>query len=102
MDLDQTIIHTTVDPTVGEWMTEVQEGDQANEDERPDEGASVNGVGTTTPPGSPGKILRKGKGKERNPNAEALKDVARFHLPDELPPGYRAQVPDRWYYTKPR
>ena len=53
---------------------------------------------TTTPPGSPSK----NKGKEINPNARALRDVARFQLPDELPPGYNAKIPDRNYYTKPR
>ncbi|ORX40742.1 hypothetical protein BD324DRAFT_611918 [Kockovaella imperatae] len=55
VDLDQTIIHTTVDPTVGEW-------------------------------------IEQGK--------KALEDVAKFHLPDDVPLGYTA--PDRWYYTKPR
>lgn len=54
---------------------------------------------STTPPGSP-----KPK-REKNPNAEALKDVAKFQLADDVPPGVsRRHQPDpvRWYYTKPR
>jgi len=80
VDLDQTIIHTTVDPTVGEWMAEIEKE-------------------------------REMGGVEENPKAAALKDVARFQLADDLPPGYTASkgkgkagpaMPERWYYTKPR
>jgi RNA polymerase II subunit A-like phosphatase len=59
---------------------------------------------TTTPPNSPG--ASKGKEREINPNAEALKDVASFQLEDDLPPGYnprgKLKVEARRYYTKPR
>lgn len=54
---------------------------------------------STTPPGSP---KRK---REKNPNAEALKDVAKFQLADDIPPGVSRRhqpEPVRWYYTKPR
>lgn len=69
VDLDLTIIHTTVDPTVGEWMDE---------------------------------IATSGAGETDNPNAEALRDVARFKVPDDAPPGWKGVGADRWYYTKPR
>ncbi|KAK4683531.1 RNA polymerase II subunit A C-terminal domain phosphatase, partial [Tremellales sp. Uapishka_1] len=89
VDLDQTIIHTTVDPTVGEWMSEIQQEESTTP--------------TTTPPGSP---KRESESKKKNPNADALRDVARFHLEDELPPGTvmasHVQGVERWYYTKPR
>lgn len=92
VDLDQTIIHTTVDPTVGEWMAEL----------RSMQPPADNGE-STTPPGSP-----KGKAKEPNQNAVALQDVAQFQIPDDLPEGHvsrrgiRHEGPQRWYYTKPR
>lgn len=54
--------------------------------------------GSTTPPKSPLK--------ESNPFEEALQDVARFEIADDLPPGYgKVKGPtsvERWYYTKPR
>jgi len=57
---------------------------------------------TTTPPGSPRPTKRK-RARESNPNAEALKDVARFTLADDPAPGQgRRKVPERYYYTKPR
>ncbi|CAK9780438.1 hypothetical protein CC85DRAFT_311092 [Cutaneotrichosporon oleaginosum] len=149
VDLDQTIIHTTVDPTVGEWLDECAEDAKAeaskaaneaqrqgkyNSDTRGEQGeeggeeggemkeqesaAGKDGDGddvmkgegdgvagdeaepkSTTPPGSPRPK------REPNPNAEALKDVARFQLAEDLPPGKmrgRGQAPSRWYYTKPR
>jgi RNA polymerase II subunit A-like phosphatase len=116
VDLDQTIIHTTVDPTVGEWMAEIEEDDEredsdpakpSDEDEKgiKEDGAAVDevredtGAGSTTPPTTPRPRKQPTK---KNPNAAALKDVARFQLADDLPPGYRAQGMGRWYYTKPR
>ncbi|GMK53590.1 hypothetical protein CspeluHIS016_0101760 [Cutaneotrichosporon spelunceum] len=140
VDLDQTIIHTTVDPTVGEWLDECAEDAKAEakakeeEEARSEEldGTNVkegdnDGAGTdctakedggdgdvdmamkddsggqtgasTTPPTSP-----KPK-RQPNPNAAALKDVARFQLAEDLPPGKvrgKGQQPSRWYYTKPR
>lgn len=104
MDLDQTIIHTTVDPTVGEWLDECAEdakaeaaakGKDAEGDDKMEGGATE----STTPPGSPKPA------REPNPNAEALKDVARFQLAEDLPPSAKSRArgpPARWYYTKPR
>jgi RNA polymerase II subunit A-like phosphatase len=66
---------------------------------------------TTTPPSTPpikaGELPDGVKpAKEPNPNAEALRDVARFQLEDDLPPGtnprLRMKAAGRWYYTKPR
>ena len=98
VDLDQTIIHTTVEPTIGEWLDEIEADKQTGLQQAPTAEAS------TTPPTSPKKT------KERNPNEKALLDVARFQLDDDLPPGYdkrkgKGRLPpdhDRWYYTKPR
>ncbi|WWD19477.1 hypothetical protein CI109_103937 [Kwoniella shandongensis] len=130
VDLDQTIIHTTVDPTVAEWMEEI-EADRAAQTEHghsPDGPANSPPPGaegdpeSTTPPGSPAfsNIVLPPKGeqspqKEKNPNAEALQDVARFQISDDLPPGYvkpkqrrtrpgerPVEAPGRWYFTKPR
>jgi RNA polymerase II subunit A-like phosphatase len=110
--LDQTIIHTTVDPTVGEWMAEIERDEEedlapptlSRESEGTGKGKEQEKEGvegqTTTPPGSPRPAKRK---REPNPNAEALKDVARFTLADDPAPGQgRRKVPERYYYTKPR
>ncbi|CAD6571192.1 MAG: Carboxy-terminal domain (CTD) phosphatase [Tremellales sp. Tagirdzhanova-0007] len=121
VDLDQTIIHTTVDPTVGEWMMEIEEeeseertheqlgfSDRKGEvkipvgDERGgDEGSQSNGH-TTTPLTSTEQSTSKKPFREKNPNAAALKDVARFQLADDLRLGYKGLETGRWYYTKPR
>ncbi|KIY50645.1 hypothetical protein FISHEDRAFT_12865, partial [Fistulina hepatica ATCC 64428] len=60
VDLDQTIVHATVDPTVGEWIAE-GEAWEAKRAEATDD-ASV---------------------EECNPNWEALKDVKKFRLSPE-------------------
>jgi len=100
VDLDQTIIHTTVEPTIGEWLDEIEAGRAGT---KPSSSSSAEGTNdTTTPPRSPIK-------KEKNPNEKALRDVARFQLSDDLPLGYdpkgKGKIPpghERWYYTKPR
>jgi hypothetical protein len=88
-------------------MTEIEE-DERESGAAPKSGATADQeaaeVGTTTtPPGSP---IRPAKRKrELNPNADALRDVARFTLSDDPPEpgrGRRAKQPERWYYTKPR
>ncbi|KAK8853067.1 hypothetical protein IAR55_003768 [Kwoniella newhampshirensis] len=138
VDLDQTIIHTTVDPTVAEWMGEIEAdhsadtSDQgANADFSPlpksttPPGSAAGYPETTTPPGSPRPAdttppsrpasTSDHTPREKNPNAEALKDVAKFQISDDLPPGYvkpkqrrtrpgeqPVDAPGRWYFTKPR
>ena len=61
---------------------------------------------TTTPPGSPKRPTKRKRRAEPNPNAEALKDVARFTLADDPAPGQgqgrKGKQPERYYYTKPR
>lgn len=110
VDLDQTIIHTTVDPTVGDWMAEIEEDERAENASAAvdkEQVAEEPAADTTTPPGSPA-TSRPAAGKrkrEPNPNAEALRDVAKFELSDDPPPPgprHKGKLPERWYYTKPR
>lgn len=94
VDLDQTIVHATVDPTVGEWIAQGQayehrmaakskkaDGDQPRDDDEGDE-------------------------EEVNPNWAMLKDVAKFKLGPELPNGRNhANQPEEEgcdYFIKPR
>ncbi|KAF7436339.1 Carboxy-terminal domain (CTD) phosphatase [Pleurotus ostreatus] len=92
VDLDQTIVHATVDPTVGEWITE----------------------------GEAWEARRAAKAKnnesnddddECNPNWEALKDVKKFRLgpesfgpPPRFPKGKAKLLENEgcMYYIKPR
>ncbi|OCH95692.1 hypothetical protein OBBRIDRAFT_787897 [Obba rivulosa] len=73
VDLDQTIVHATVDPTVGEWIAEGEawEARQAKKAE-----ASNGKEGETEDPTSESE-------DEVNPNWEALKDVKKFRLGPE-------------------
>jgi len=119
VDLDQTIIHTTVDPTVGDWMAEIAHEEEEEEISPPpfamaesaEPAEAGKGEGeTTTPPGSPppppSRPIKRKRRAEPNPNAEALKDVARFTLADDPAPGQgqgrKGKQPERYYYTKPR
>ncbi|OCF39097.1 hypothetical protein I317_07121 [Kwoniella heveanensis CBS 569] len=100
VDLDQTIIHTTVDPTVAEWMDEI-EAERAAASQTSNTEADPSKTDSAT-------------AKEKNPNAEALQDVARFQIADDLLPGQMkpkrrpgqkdgmVQMQGRWYFTKPR
>ena len=99
VDLDQTIVHATVDPTVGEWIAE----GEAWEGRR-----SKRAADATQPESDPED--------EVNPNWEALKDVKKFRLgPEALGQPYagragsRAKVKNKsveiegcMYYIKPR
>ncbi|WVF73129.1 hypothetical protein IAT40_007948 [Kwoniella sp. CBS 6097] len=138
VDLDQTIIHTTVDPTVAEWMDEIEaERAEDQQESNPDAASAEPSTesittplgssrsnnaedgSTTTPPTSPHRATLSLPAisppkKEKNPNAEALQDVARFQIADDLPPGQvkpkrrpgqkdgLVQMQGRWYFTKPR
>jgi RNA polymerase II subunit A-like phosphatase len=108
VDLDQTIVHATVDPTVGEWIAEGEawEARQATE------------ASSSTPTESPQKEVKdpeiKNEDDECNPNWETLKDVKRFRLGPESfgPPSMRAlhrkgkhkavENEGCMYYIKPR
>ncbi|KAK7058573.1 CTD phosphatase Fcp1 [Paramarasmius palmivorus] len=94
VDLDQTIVHATVDPTVGEWISEGEawESRRAQKAENSEQPADSE--------------------DECNPNWEALKDVKKFRLGPESfgvpqPTGKNAAgkgVGDQgcMYYIKPR
>ena len=91
VDLDQTIVHATVDPTVGEWMREDAELDaqEAHDNAHDnDEGATSHGddnAGQQDSSSSSEGVTRQVRPTRkrrirRNPNAEALRDVGRFKL----------------------
>lgn len=95
VDLDQTIVHATVDPTVGEWMDEAsrfEEKQRVRHEKMPNEADGI-------------KDSRDGEEEEEdvNPNWAALRDVKRFKLGGEgLPLGANGQEDGSWYYIKPR
>ncbi|KAJ3559573.1 hypothetical protein NP233_g11231 [Leucocoprinus birnbaumii] len=105
VDLDQTIVHATVDPTVGEWITEGEawEARQAKKS-------------STTPRDSEeSDDSDDDSDDECNPNWEALKDVKKFRLgPESFSPSHmrgpqRAKGKHKMvenegcmYYIKPR
>lgn len=106
VDLDQTIVHATVDPTVGEWINEGEawEARQAKK-------------ASTTPPesGDANASAENEDEDECNPNWEALKDVKRFRLgpesfgPASLRDAHRGKGKNKMvetegcmYYIKPR
>ncbi|KAI9068710.1 hypothetical protein FKP32DRAFT_1587477, partial [Trametes sanguinea] len=107
VDLDQTIVHATVDPTVGEWIAEGEawEARQAKKAARGDDAGTKDAA-------DPDKTLSD-EDDEVNPNWEALKDVKKFRLGPEVlgPPqrGPRARGREKiieqegcMYYIKPR
>ena len=77
VDLDQTIVHATVDPTVGDWITEGEAW----------EARQTPKASSTTPPESSQKEAENPETNngddECNPNWEALEDVKRFRLGPE-------------------
>ncbi|KAL0575242.1 CTD phosphatase Fcp1 [Marasmius crinis-equi] len=95
VDLDQTIVHATVDPTVGEWISEGEAWETRQA------GKSFGGEGSGNPADND---------DECNPNWEALKDVKKFRLgPETLgvnssQKGKSAKALDQgcMYYIKPR
>ncbi|KZT08553.1 uncharacterized protein LAESUDRAFT_735745 [Laetiporus sulphureus 93-53] len=104
VDLDQTIVHATVDPTVGEWIAEgeaweARQAKKAAEAQKNEESAEEMSTDTDD---------------EVNPNWEALKDVKRFRLgPEALGQpslrGFRGKGKEKaiemegcMYYIKPR
>jgi len=74
VDLDQTILHTTMDRTVGEWLAEKKRS-----------------AGST-----------KGREEEVNPNWGALEDVASFQLADDQHGAGVIHPESPFYYVKPR
>ncbi len=108
VDLDQTIVHATVDPTVGDWITEGEAWEARHATKRR----------SSRPRESEGdsdESSQEGDNDEVNPNWEALKDVKKFRLGPEsfgLPSGpetRRAKGKEKavetqgcLYYVKPR
>ena len=107
VDLDQTIVHATVDPTVGEWIAEGEAWEKGHAEKL------AKAVSSTPRPSNKtdNDLLTD---DECNPNWEALKDVKRFRLGPESfgPPSMRgAQRKGKhklvenegcMYYVKPR
>ncbi|KAI9444894.1 hypothetical protein H4582DRAFT_2108679 [Lactarius indigo] len=107
VDLDQTIVHATVDPTVGDWITEGEAWETRHTTKRrssgPREGESDSDESS-----------QEGD-DDVNPNWEALKDVKKFRLGPESfglssgPETRRAKGKEKavetqgcLYYVKPR
>ncbi|GJE86193.1 RNA polymerase II subunit A C-terminal domain phosphatase [Phanerochaete sordida] len=100
VDLDQTIVHATVDPTVGEWIAEGEAWEARQADRK---------ASTSDESDSPAV-----DDDEPNPNWEALKDVKKFRLgPEALADprlrGVKRKAKDKsvesegcMYYIKPR
>ena len=112
VDLDQTIVHATVDPTVGDWISEGEAWEARQAKRRAELEAKAKAKAEAeaeTSEGGGGAVMANGNGKpsdsslvfepdpddEVNPNWEALKDVKKFRLGPEafLPPnGIRPSV----------
>ncbi|KAL1760884.1 hypothetical protein FB107DRAFT_255564 [Schizophyllum commune] len=105
VDLDQTIVHATVDPTVGEWIAEGEawEAKRARLEVKAAARAAAEEAGEDIDDSDPEEEL-----EECNPNWDALKDVKKFRLGPELlaPPNMRGRhiaLDDGcMYYIKPR
>ena len=105
VDLDQTIVHATVDPTVGDWISEGEAWEarqakrraefetkvKAQVKAKPETNGEGGGVGTANgneKASGPSLEFEPDPDDEVNPNWEALKDVKKFRLGPEafLPP----------------
>ena len=73
VDLDQTIVHATVDPTVGEWISEGEAWEE-RQAKKASTSKTAETEGSDDPPDSD---------DECNPNWAALKDVKKFRLGPE-------------------
>lgn len=105
VDLDQTIVHATVDPTVGEWMEEAaQYGEKrkANRLRKARGGAQNADAKTDTTVQASQQDLDNEEEEEENPNWAALSDVKRFKLGGEGLPLSNTQEDGSFYYIKPR
>jgi RNA polymerase II subunit A C-terminal domain phosphatase len=103
VDLDQTIVHATVDPTVGDWIAEGETWEARQTSNK-----------LSSEAGNDSNQSNKAEDDEVNPNWEALKDVKKFRLGPEsfglpLPDKRRTKGKERavetqgcLYYVKPR
>ncbi|KAL5535724.1 FCP1 [Sanghuangporus sanghuang] len=112
VDLDQTIVHATVDPTVGDWITEGEawEERQARREAKRKAAAAEGEKDDSEDSDSSEDDSDE---DEVNPNWDALKDVKKFRLPPDNfgTPGSRwrgkpseksIQNDGCLYYVKPR
>ncbi|KAF8560165.1 hypothetical protein OG21DRAFT_1480001 [Imleria badia] len=74
VDLDQTIVHATVDPTVGEWITE-GEAWEARQSKKSSETPKEDGSDSSDDETSDADVC--------NPNWDSLRDVRKFRLGPE-------------------
>ena len=114
VDLDQTIVHATVDPTVGEWIAEGEawEARQAAKAAKASDDSAKEKNGDEEAGSESDVTQSDDEEDEVNPNWEALKDVKKFRLgPEALgQTGYRGRkAKDKsveqdgcMYYIKPR
>jgi RNA polymerase II subunit A-like phosphatase len=108
VDLDQTIVHATVDPTVGEWISE----GEAWETRRAKKAAGTSDSKDDDDDDSDSDDTSSDDDDECNPNWEALKDVKKFRLgPESFGLPFRGPQNTRgrqienegcMYYIKPR
>ena len=108
VDLDQTIVHATVDPTVGDWIAEGEAWEERNARRE----ARRNGIRDIDSDSSD-ESDDDDEEDEVNPNWEALKDVKKFRLALDTFGAPRHRWKDRsrdksiqndgcLYYIKPR
>lgn len=106
VDLDQTIVHATVDPTVGDWIAE----GEAWEARQAQKAASASKHEGKDDSDDSDDTLSDSE-DECNPNWEALKDVKKFRLGPEsfgAPPSRNGKGKQKlendgcMYYIKPR
>ncbi|KAI0319033.1 hypothetical protein OF83DRAFT_1241216 [Amylostereum chailletii] len=124
VDLDQTIVHATVDPTVGEWIAEGEawearqrgKADAADRRRRREEREQQrakdgdDGSGDDSDESTDSDDTVSDSEEEVNPNWEALKDIKSFRLGPESfgVPSTRAKGKERamdhgcLYFIKPR
>ncbi|SRR5258708_24349257 len=100
VDLDQTIVHATVDPTVGEWIEDSARYEAKKAAQEHKEAEASDGTNSSHQEGSPFDE------EDVNPNWAALKDVKKFKLGGEgqflRPEQQGAEDSGTFYYIKPR
>jgi len=99
VDLDQTIVHATVDPTVGEWIA----GGHAYETRMKARAEKASRKDTSEESDSDSDSSDENDfTEEPNPNWEALKDVSKFKLGPDGPNGLSQADAGCDYFIKPR
>ncbi|THH02377.1 hypothetical protein EW145_g6760 [Phellinidium pouzarii] len=112
VDLDQTIVHATVDPTVGDWIAEGESWEERNARRQAKKNAENDVSGENGSENSDASSDEEDE-EEVNPNWEALKDVKKFRLPADNFNAPRTRWKDKskdkgiqndgcLYYVKPR